>query len=65
MNKLLSFLFRRSQGRRKGTESQEVPHSQTEKAVHPGTAGCREKGAEQTTAATGKGKGIGGLTHEF
>ena len=39
----------------------EVPHSQTEKAVHPGTAGCRKKGAEQANTATGKGKGIGGV----
>lgn len=29
---------RRSQGRGKGTESQEVPRRKTEKAVHPGTA---------------------------
>ena len=45
----------------KGTKSQEVPHSQTEKAVHPGTAGCRKKGAEQANTATGKVKGIGGV----
>ena len=53
---------RRSQGRRKGTESQEVPHGQAEKAIHPGTAGCRKKGAEQATAATGKDKRIGGVS---
>ena len=52
---------RRSQGRGKGTESQEVPRRKTEKAVHPGTAGRREKGAEQAIAATGKDKGIGGV----
>ena len=50
-----------SQGRGKGTKSQEVTHSQAEKAVHPGTAGCRKKGAEQATAATGKDKRIGGV----
>ena len=54
--------YRRSQGRGKGTKSQEVPHSQAEKAVHPGTAGCRKKGAEQANAATRKDKGIGGIS---
>ncbi len=53
---------RRSQGRGKGTESQEVPRRKNEKAVHPGTAGCRKKGAEQANAATGKDKGIGGIS---
>ena len=55
---------RRSQGRRKGTKSQEVPHGQAEKAIHPGTAGCRKKGAEQANTATGKDKGIGGIHQE-
>ena len=32
------------------------------KAVHPGTAGRCEKGAEQAIAATGKDKGIGGIS---
>ena len=38
-----------------------VPRRKNEKAVHPGTAGCRKKGAEQANAATGKDKGIGGV----
>jgi hypothetical protein len=28
---------------------------------HPGTAGCREKGAKQTNTATGRDKRIGGV----
>ena len=45
----------------KAPKSQEVPRRKTEKAVHPGTAGCRKKGTEQANAATGKDKGIGGV----
>ena len=56
---------RRSQGRRKGAESKRIPNGQTEKAVHPGTVGCRKKGTEQANAATEKDKGIGGLTMNF
>lgn len=46
---------------KKALKAKKVPRNKTEKAVHPGTAGCCEKGAEQANTATGKGKGIGGV----
>ena len=39
----------------KGTEIQEVPH-QAEKAVHPGSAGCREKEQSKQTSPREKTK---------